>query len=170
MRVTAPLSDCGRRNILKTNLTKRRFKAPKRSSCALCKPHKRGWDDKKTPGERRSSTRRSSGNTDSPDKVRFGEGAESPSSPRDESVRRRTGNTRGPPVLSRKSRRNFANLAIFPTDHRQSALAKFDAFFSRGATMGLGCNAGPFGHILFGDWLQHCRFRTLAGRLFVSLS
>ncbi len=38
---------------MKTNLTKRRFKAPKRSSCALCKPHKRGWDDKKKPGELR---------------------------------------------------------------------------------------------------------------------
>jgi hypothetical protein len=39
--------------LLKSNLTKRRFKAPKRSSCALCKPHKRGWDYKKTPGEMR---------------------------------------------------------------------------------------------------------------------
>lgn len=35
------------------SLTRRRFKAPKRSSCALCKPHKRGWEDKKTSGEMR---------------------------------------------------------------------------------------------------------------------
>jgi len=40
---------------LKTNLTKRRFKAPKRSSCGLCKPHKRGWDDKKRTGEMRAA-------------------------------------------------------------------------------------------------------------------
>jgi len=39
------------------------------------------------------------------------------------------------------SRRNFANLAVFPTDHRQSSLAKFDTFLARGAAMGLGCNA-----------------------------
>jgi hypothetical protein len=42
---------------VKTNLVKRRFKAPKRSSCALCKPHKRGWDDKKTPGEMRTAVK-----------------------------------------------------------------------------------------------------------------
>lgn len=42
---------------VKTNLTKRRVKAPKRSSCALCKPHKRGWDDKKTPGELRTAVK-----------------------------------------------------------------------------------------------------------------
>jgi hypothetical protein len=33
---------------LKTNLTKRRYKAPKGSSCHLCKPNKHGRDDKKT--------------------------------------------------------------------------------------------------------------------------
>jgi len=38
---------------MKTNLTKRRFKAQKKSLCALCKPHKRGWDDRKTAGELR---------------------------------------------------------------------------------------------------------------------
>lgn len=37
----------------KANLTTRRFETRKRSSCALCKPHKRGWDDKKKPGELR---------------------------------------------------------------------------------------------------------------------
>ncbi len=42
---------------VKTNLTKRRFKAPKRSSCGLCKPHKRGWDDKKTPSELRTAVK-----------------------------------------------------------------------------------------------------------------
>ncbi len=33
---------------MKTNLRKARFKAPKNSSCAMCKPNKRGWEDKKT--------------------------------------------------------------------------------------------------------------------------
>jgi len=33
---------------MKTNLTKRRYKAPKGSSCPLCKPNKNGRDDKKT--------------------------------------------------------------------------------------------------------------------------
>jgi len=33
---------------LKTKLTKRRYKAPKGSSCPLCKPNKHGGDDKKT--------------------------------------------------------------------------------------------------------------------------
>lgn len=42
---------------MKTNLAKRRFKAPKRRSCALCKPHKRGWDDKKTAGELRTAVK-----------------------------------------------------------------------------------------------------------------
>ncbi len=32
---------------MKSNQTKRRFKAQKRSSCAMCKPYKRGWEDKK---------------------------------------------------------------------------------------------------------------------------
>ncbi len=43
---------------MKTNLVKRRIKATKRSSCALCKPHKRGWDDKK-PGELRTAVKHS---------------------------------------------------------------------------------------------------------------
>jgi hypothetical protein len=38
---------------MKTNLTKRRYKAPKRSACPLCKPNKRGRDDKKTVGDMR---------------------------------------------------------------------------------------------------------------------
>lgn len=29
---------------MKSNLTKRRYKAQKRSACAMCKPHKRGWE------------------------------------------------------------------------------------------------------------------------------
>ena len=33
---------------MKSNLTKRRYKAPKSSACPLCKPNKRGRDDKKT--------------------------------------------------------------------------------------------------------------------------
>jgi hypothetical protein len=33
---------------MKTNLTKRRFKAQKKSACGLCKPNKRGGADKKT--------------------------------------------------------------------------------------------------------------------------
>ena len=38
---------------MKTDLTKRRYKAPKRSACAMCKPHKRGWEDKKTARDMR---------------------------------------------------------------------------------------------------------------------
>ena len=33
---------------MKGDLTKRRFKAQKSSACGLCKPWKRGGDDKKT--------------------------------------------------------------------------------------------------------------------------
>ena len=33
---------------MKGNLTKARYKAPKGSSCAMCKPSKHGWEDKKT--------------------------------------------------------------------------------------------------------------------------
>jgi hypothetical protein len=33
---------------MKSKFTQRRYRAPKRSSCAMCKPHKQGWDDKKT--------------------------------------------------------------------------------------------------------------------------
>jgi len=44
-------------SILKTNLTKRRYKAPKRSSCPLCKPNKRGRDDKKSVSEVRTAVK-----------------------------------------------------------------------------------------------------------------
>ena len=33
---------------MKSNFIKRRYKSQKRSSCAMCKPYKRGWQDKKT--------------------------------------------------------------------------------------------------------------------------
>jgi len=33
---------------LKSKFTQRRYRARKRSACGLCKPQKRGWDDKKT--------------------------------------------------------------------------------------------------------------------------
>jgi len=33
---------------MKSKFTQRRYRAPKRSACGLCKPQKRGWDDKKT--------------------------------------------------------------------------------------------------------------------------
>jgi len=33
---------------MKTNLLKRRYKAQKKSACGLCKPNKRGGEDKKT--------------------------------------------------------------------------------------------------------------------------
>jgi hypothetical protein len=39
---------------MKTNLRKARFKAPKNSSCAMCKPNKRGWEDKKTSQDLRT--------------------------------------------------------------------------------------------------------------------
>ena len=38
---------------MKTRLTQRRYRAPKRSACAMCKPQQRGWADKKTPGDLR---------------------------------------------------------------------------------------------------------------------
>ena len=34
---------------MKGNLTKRRYKAQKRSACPMCKASKRGGEDKKTP-------------------------------------------------------------------------------------------------------------------------
>jgi hypothetical protein len=37
----------------------------------------------------------------------------------------------------RKSRRNFADLAVFPDDHWQATLPKFGALFTGRATMGL---------------------------------
>lgn len=36
---------------MKTKTTQRRIKAPKGSSCAMCKPWKRGWTGKRTVGE-----------------------------------------------------------------------------------------------------------------------
>jgi len=36
---------------MKSKFTQRRYRAPKRSSCAMCKPQQRGWADKKTPGD-----------------------------------------------------------------------------------------------------------------------
>jgi len=38
---------------MKSKITQRRYRAPKRSSCAMCKPQQRGWADKKTPGDLR---------------------------------------------------------------------------------------------------------------------
>jgi len=32
---------------MKSNFTQQRFKAPKKSACGLCKPHKRGWVGKR---------------------------------------------------------------------------------------------------------------------------
>jgi hypothetical protein len=42
---------------MKTNLTKRRYKGQKRSACGLCKPYKRGWEDKKTVRDLRIATK-----------------------------------------------------------------------------------------------------------------
>jgi len=33
---------------MKSKMTQRRYRAPKRSACGLCKPQQRGWADKKT--------------------------------------------------------------------------------------------------------------------------
>jgi hypothetical protein len=38
---------------MKTKALQRRYRAPKRSACGLCKPQQRGWADKKTPGDLR---------------------------------------------------------------------------------------------------------------------
>jgi hypothetical protein len=38
---------------MKSKVTQRRYRAPKRSSCAMCKPQQRGWADKKTPADLR---------------------------------------------------------------------------------------------------------------------
>jgi hypothetical protein len=32
-------------------MTQRRYRAPKRSACGLCKPPQRGWADKRTPAD-----------------------------------------------------------------------------------------------------------------------
>ncbi len=37
--------------LLKNNLTQRRFRAPKKRAHDLCKPHTRGWEDKKWAGK-----------------------------------------------------------------------------------------------------------------------
>jgi hypothetical protein len=39
--------------LMKSKLTQRRYRAPKRSACGLCKPQQRGWADKKTPADLR---------------------------------------------------------------------------------------------------------------------
>jgi len=39
-------------------------------------------------------------------------------------------------------RGDFANPTVFPDDHGQTVATKLGAFLSRGATMGLRCNAG----------------------------
>lgn len=38
---------------MKTRLTQRRIKAPKASACGMCKPWKKGWQDKKTVSQLR---------------------------------------------------------------------------------------------------------------------
>jgi hypothetical protein len=40
---------------MKSNLTQQRFKAPKKSACGLCKPHKRGWAGKRKAADIRLS-------------------------------------------------------------------------------------------------------------------
>lgn len=42
---------------MKSNFMKRRYRAQKSSACAMCKPHKRGWEDKKTMGDLRVAVR-----------------------------------------------------------------------------------------------------------------
>jgi hypothetical protein len=38
---------------MKTRITQRRIRAPKRSACGLCKPWKQGWSDKRSVRDRR---------------------------------------------------------------------------------------------------------------------
>jgi hypothetical protein len=38
---------------MKSKMAQRRYRAPKRCACGLCKPQKRGWADKKTPADLR---------------------------------------------------------------------------------------------------------------------
>ena len=40
---------------MKTKLAQKRFKAHKRSSCALCKPYKKGWEGKRKIAEQREA-------------------------------------------------------------------------------------------------------------------
>ena len=42
------IADAALGDLMKNNITKRRYKAQKRSACAMCKPVQRGWEDKKT--------------------------------------------------------------------------------------------------------------------------
>lgn len=42
---------------MKTKLRQARFRAVKRSACALCKPQQRGWADKKTQRDLRHAVR-----------------------------------------------------------------------------------------------------------------
>jgi hypothetical protein len=42
---------------MKTKFTQRRYRAPKRRACRLCKPQKQSWDDKKTFADLRQATR-----------------------------------------------------------------------------------------------------------------
>ena len=68
---------------------------------------------------------------------------------------RRYNETRRQIEAAKELRRNFADFAVFPDDHRQALATKFDAFFSRDATMGVGYNTRPFRHILFENWVEH---------------
>jgi hypothetical protein len=38
---------------MKSKFTQRRYRAPKRRACGLCKPQKQGWADKKTVADLR---------------------------------------------------------------------------------------------------------------------
>jgi hypothetical protein len=40
---------------MKSKFIQRRYRALKRSACALCKPHQQGWADKKTFADVRSA-------------------------------------------------------------------------------------------------------------------
>ncbi len=41
---------------MKSKFTQRRYRAPKRSACGLCKPHQKGWADKKTVTDARRAS------------------------------------------------------------------------------------------------------------------
>jgi hypothetical protein len=53
VRITSDDGTWPERRTMKTRVTQRRIRAPKHSACALCKPQKRGWEDKRTPRDRR---------------------------------------------------------------------------------------------------------------------
>ena len=42
---------------MKSTLRQARIRAPKASACAMCKPHQRGWEDKKTMRDVRLAVR-----------------------------------------------------------------------------------------------------------------